>query len=198
VHRFLPGCSLLVLAVLAPSMMHARATGRSHSACSAPPLAAVAADRSAYQTETLSQGTFIDTIVRGLIPRVAEVESRGRRYRSWFAACGSRVVVSPIQLMAGVRRLGLSPKQAADAFQAAVRYPFRMWGAYGWGRFIPAGVSRGQVDGAQAWIFILVGPQPVDWRYAVVRDSDQVLAWELTGDDARRLFHTGASEGGPT
>ena len=197
-YRFLPGCSLLVLAVLAPSMMHARGTGRSHSACSAPPLAAVAADRSAYHTETLSQGTFIDTIVRGLIPRVAEAKSRGRRYRSWFAACGSRVVVSPIQLMAGVRRLGLSPKRAADAFQAAVRYPVRMWGAHGWGRFIPAGVSRGQVDGAPVWIFILVGPRPVDWRYAVVRDSDQVLAWELTGDDARRLFHMGASEGAPT
>ena len=197
-YRFLPGCSLLVLAVLAPSMMHARGTGRSHSACSAPPLAAVAADRSAYHTETLSQGTFIDTIVRGLIPRVAEAESHGRRYRSWFAACGSRVVVSPIQLMAGVRRLGLSPKRAADAFQAAVRYPVRMWGAHGWGRFIPAGVSRGQVDGAPVWIFILVGPRPVDWRYAVVRDSDQVLAWELTGDDARRLFHMGASEGAPT
>jgi hypothetical protein len=198
VYRFLPGCSLLVLAVLAPSMMRARSTGLSHPACSAPPLAAVATDRSAYHTETLSQGTFIDTIVRGLIPRVAEAESRGRRYRSWFAACGSRVVVSPIQLLAGVRRLGLSPKRAADAFQAAVQYPLRMWGEYGWGRFIPAGVSRGQVDGAPAWIFILVGPQPVAWRYAVVRDSDQVLAWELTGDDARRLFHAGASEGGPT
>src|SRR5919202_1976348 len=96
------------------------------------------------------------------------------------------------------RRERSSTPSSADSSQAAVRYPVRMWGAHGWGRFIPAGVSRGQVDAAPAWIFPLVGPRPVDWRYAVVRDSDQVLAWELTGDDARRLFHMGASEGAPT
>jgi hypothetical protein len=181
---------LLVGFLIAPALTAGAAGSAGAAACSAPPTPVVGVAGSSYSTVTSSQGTVIGTLVPALRPWLARQAEAGGRFTAWLVQCARPGTELPPPALHAGGPLGAPADRALAALAAARRYPVEMWGhqRQSWGSLVAAAVVRGRVDRRPAWIFALVGPRAVDWRYAVVDDRERVLSWQLTGTDVERLL----------
>lgn len=156
------------------------------STCAKLPPARVAADDPTPRTATLVyDASYLHTEVDGLAAWVADVAvGVGAEHGRFVDRCPTALRRSAA-VAAGV------PAAARPALAAVRRYALEMWNERAMTALLPAVVRRSTVAGRPGWTFALVGPDARSWRYAVADDDGRVIAWQLTGADAQRLFGTG-------
>jgi len=156
------------------------------SACAELPPAHVAADdRTPRKATLVYDASYLHMQVDGLAAWVDDVAARDGAEHARFVDRCPAALRRPVAVASGV------PAAARPALAAVRRYSLEMWNERSMTALLPAVVRRGTVAGRPAWTFALVGPDARSWRYAVVGDDDRVVAWQLTGADAQRLFGTG-------
>jgi len=161
------------------------------SACAQPPAATVGPpDRTPRSATLVYDASYIHMQVDGLDAWVRDVAARdGSAHAAFVDRCPAALRRSAA-VAAGV------PAAARPALAAVRRYSREMWNERSMTALLPVVVRRSKVAGRATWTFVLVGPDARSWRYAVVGDDDHVVAWQLTGADAQRLFGTGSEGSG--
>lgn len=164
---------------------HAVGDDGAATACATPPAPVVGpADDVPRDATLVYDATYLHMEVEGLDAWVQDVAAgEGRRYADFVDACPA-ALADERAVAAGV------PAGARGALAAARRYSREMWGETQMTRLLPAVVRASRVAGSRTWTFALVGPRSQDWRYVVVDADDEVVAWQLKGSDAQRLFGT--------
>lgn len=153
--------------------------------CDEPPAAVVAPLDDVERPATLVyDATYLHMDVEGLDAWVRDVAAGEGRPHAEFADACPETLSDERAIAAGV------PARARGALEAARRYSREMWGETQMTRLLPAVVRPSRVAGTRTWTFAFVGPRSQDWRYVVVDEDDDVVAWQLKGSDAERLFGT--------
>lgn len=152
--------------------------------CSAVPATRVVADDATPRTATIvNDATYMHMEVPGLDAWAnATADSpEGRRAARFVADC-------PDALADAAAIAGAVPAEARPSVAAARRYALDQWGERALTRLLPVTARRSHVADAPGWSLVLAGPDADSWRYVVVGDDHHVVAWQLKGSDARRLF----------
>lgn len=159
--------------------------------CSAVPAAVVAAPDAAPRSATMvNDATYVHMQVPGLDGWVTAVadSSAGRRAASFVADCPDA--------LADAAAIGATvPPDVLPAVVAARRYAQDQWGERALTRLLPVVARRSRIADAPGWSLVLAGPDAVSWRYVVVGDDHHVVAWQLKGTDAQRLFRSDPGAG---
>lgn len=152
--------------------------------CSAVPSALVAPDDATPRSATIvNDATYMHMEVPGLDRWATDVAAspEGRAAARFVADC-------PDALGDAAAIGGTVPADARPAVAAARRYAADQWGDRPMTRLLPVVVRRSRVADIAGWSLVLAGPDAASWRYVVVGDDHHVVAWQLKGSDARRLF----------
>lgn len=152
--------------------------------CSAVPAAVVAApDASSRSATMVNDATYMHMEVPGLDGWVTAVadSAEGHRAASFVADCPNT--------LADAAAIGTTvPADVLPAVAAARRYAQDQWGERAMTRLLPVVARRSRIADVDGWSLVLAGPDAASWRYVVVGDDHHVVAWQLKGTDAQRLF----------
>lgn len=152
--------------------------------CSAVPAAVVAAPDATPRSATMvNDATYLHMTVPGLDGWATAVADSpaGRSAAAFVADCPDA--------LADAAAIGAAvPADVLPAVVAARRYAQDQWGERAMTRLLPVVVRRSRVADVPGWSLVLAGPDAVSWRYVVVGDDHHVVAWQLKGSDAQRLF----------